>query len=75
MAHIEVFILKAFVSDMAYGPMEIKCTNKKIEVFMRAETESGKRLCDQLERTHHFSASLIEILITAHVSGINGLEY
>ena len=52
---------------MGHGAMEIKATNKELEDFMRAEMNSKNIACDQLERTLHLAASLIEVLITVHL--------
>jgi Trichodiene synthase (TRI5) len=54
-------IIKAFLSDLAVGPLEISLTNKELEDFMRAEMESKNLACEQLERTLHLAACLIEV--------------
>lgn len=58
---VKASILKAFLSEMGHGAMEIKATNKELEDFMRAEMNSKNIACDQLERTLHLAASLIEL--------------
>ena len=63
MVGVEVSIIKEMISEMELGPMEINATNKQLEDSMRTEMESRNLVCDQLERTLHLAASLVEVLI------------
>ncbi|KAF8511707.1 isoprenoid synthase domain-containing protein [Gautieria morchelliformis] len=53
-------ILRGFLNDMAHNKLEMNATNQQLEDAMRADMEAGNFACDQLERTLHLAASLIE---------------
>ncbi|KAF8584202.1 terpenoid synthase [Ramaria rubella] len=57
----ETSILNSFLSEMAHETMSLDFTNKQLEVAMRAEMDTRNLRCEQLERTLHLAASLIEI--------------
>jgi hypothetical protein len=46
---------------MAYSTPNIQGTNEQLEAAMRAEMDARSLRCDQLEKTVHLAASLIEV--------------
>jgi hypothetical protein len=54
------------MSDLAYEPVDVETINKEVEDFMRSEMESRHIACEQLERTLHQAAILIEVAASLH---------
>ncbi|KAF8586479.1 terpenoid synthase [Ramaria rubella] len=62
--HNEAAILKymkSFLAGMGYSPLNINLTNEKLEEAMREEMDARDIRCEQLEKTLHLAASLIEV--------------
>lgn len=54
-------LLKDFLVDMAYTPLEINPVNQELEDFLVRTMDSRNIRCQQLEKTVHLAASFIEV--------------
>jgi len=57
----ETRLIRKFITDMNYAPLNINAHNKELEAFMVEVMDSRNIRCKQLERTVHLAASFIEL--------------